>query len=587
MCKRILSVPLCIVMILSFSVVSLAEDERIPKAGDHIFFGHYEQDNDLTNGPEPIEWIVLDVKDGKALLLSKYILDAKPFNEELNDHVWGTSSIRKWLNDEFMNDAFTDDEQAAIIVTKVDNRTFQNENWYNGADDTLDLVFLLSYFEATKYNITSTQSLNGPSEYAEPKVELYMDTRNDGIIKADGDYFLEYWWLRTPASWDRICVCRPSKNSDYGEYRISSLGVRPAMRVDLVKFTQPVPEPAEPESFDLIPLTASVTPNTTLADTPWKLWLPDGFTADELTEADLAENYIGYYLRDDDIIAVQYYDHTYSLAEWQNELANRGFTVKGLYQINGAEGVLYQNEEEDFLTASVLDGKGKLLEVSFYPYSKMTEEADTVISSIQQETSRRKLSGAGGNTKTTSDSATTTEPAGKAFAPQEEAYKAMVDAYKAGNYSDSYSYYEQAKGYQDADKYGNLLKARLCYDLKLKDSEIESLEKAIVSDIDFADSKDVLVCNSAIAHYYLHGFWKSSNGMHSYEVKDNGSTSTTVPVVPRTGNYYDIVNGTYWRYFEGKWDERTAVFDFKPISKSTMEIYSYQVKQSYTLNKTR
>ena len=164
MCKRILSVLLCIVMILSFSVVSLAEDERIPETGDHIFFGHYEQDNDLTNGPEPIEWIVLDVKDGKAMLLSKYILDAKPFNEKLNDHVWGTSSIRKWLNDEFMNDAFTDDEQAAIIVTKVDNRTFQNENWYNGADDTLDLVFLLSYFEATKYNVTSTQSLNGPSE---------------------------------------------------------------------------------------------------------------------------------------------------------------------------------------------------------------------------------------------------------------------------------------------------------------------------------------------------------------------------------------------------------------------------------------
>ena len=26
---------------------------------DHVFFGHYEQDNDLTNGAEAIEWRVL------------------------------------------------------------------------------------------------------------------------------------------------------------------------------------------------------------------------------------------------------------------------------------------------------------------------------------------------------------------------------------------------------------------------------------------------------------------------------------------------------------------------------------------------
>ena len=56
MCKRFLCLMLCILLILSFSVFSFAEDDRIPEAGDHIFFGHYEQDNDLNNGPEPIEW---------------------------------------------------------------------------------------------------------------------------------------------------------------------------------------------------------------------------------------------------------------------------------------------------------------------------------------------------------------------------------------------------------------------------------------------------------------------------------------------------------------------------------------------------
>ena len=54
--------------------------ESFRTVGNIVAFGRYEQDNDLTNGPEPIEWIVLDVVDGektKALLLSKYGLDAK------------------------------------------------------------------------------------------------------------------------------------------------------------------------------------------------------------------------------------------------------------------------------------------------------------------------------------------------------------------------------------------------------------------------------------------------------------------------------------------------------------------------------
>lgn len=40
---------------------------------DHVItFGAYEQDNDLTNGKEPIEWIVLDVdkKTNRALVIS-------------------------------------------------------------------------------------------------------------------------------------------------------------------------------------------------------------------------------------------------------------------------------------------------------------------------------------------------------------------------------------------------------------------------------------------------------------------------------------------------------------------------------------
>ena len=43
--------------------------------GDYVIFGTYEQDYNTENGPEPIEWLVLDKKEGKALVLSKYCLD--------------------------------------------------------------------------------------------------------------------------------------------------------------------------------------------------------------------------------------------------------------------------------------------------------------------------------------------------------------------------------------------------------------------------------------------------------------------------------------------------------------------------------
>lgn len=316
------------------------------------------------------------------------------------------------------------------------------------------------------------------------------------------------------------------------------------------------------------------------------MWLPEGFEADELTEADIEDNYIGYYLRKDDIIAVQYSDNSSTLAGWKNELADRGFTIEGLYNLNSSEAVLYRDEDADTMTASVLDGKGKLLEVTFYPYSTMSEEADSVISSIQQEASKKRLSGAAGSSKTASDSEGANNAA-PTTASQEEAYQEMVAAYKAGKYKDSYSYYEQAKGYKDADKYGNLLKARLCFDLKLKDSEIEALEKAIVNDIDFADSKDVLVCNSKMAHFYLLGYWRTSNGMHGYEVSSDWYSNTTVPAIPKSGDYYTILDGTYWSYFDGKWDDRVAQYKFTPISKSKMEMYSYQAKQSYTFSKIR
>ena len=91
--------------------------------GYYITFGHYEQDNNLDNGKDTIEWQVLylDRTNNRALVISRYALDCQPYNNENTNVTWETCSLRAWLNDEFLASAFSEDEQNYILMTNVDN----------------------------------------------------------------------------------------------------------------------------------------------------------------------------------------------------------------------------------------------------------------------------------------------------------------------------------------------------------------------------------------------------------------------------------------------------------------------------------
>ena len=117
--KKIISMTLAIVLCLTlFTSTVLAEAGNKLEPGAGITFGHYEQDNDLANGAEPIEWVVLEVSGNKALLISHYGLDAKPYNTDYIDTTWETCSLRAWLNSDFLNTAFTAEEQTAILTSE-------------------------------------------------------------------------------------------------------------------------------------------------------------------------------------------------------------------------------------------------------------------------------------------------------------------------------------------------------------------------------------------------------------------------------------------------------------------------------------
>ena len=175
-----------------------------------IPFGHYEQDNNPGNGPEPIEWLVLDIQDGKALLLSKYGLEAKAYNTKFVDITWENCTLRTWLNGEFLAKAFSAEEQSAILLTEVDNSDAQGFDWSiqtgekntTGGNNTEDRIFLLSYAEANRYLDVQYKQSNdniksrvAPTEYAIQNGAFVNDRTKTEEGGSSGD-----WWLRSPGT---------------------------------------------------------------------------------------------------------------------------------------------------------------------------------------------------------------------------------------------------------------------------------------------------------------------------------------------------------------------------------------------------
>lgn len=131
------------------------ERKQEMKVNDEVTFGRYEQDKNENDGTEPIEWIVKEIKGDKVLLVSKYVLDCREYNEEKINVTWETSSVRKWLNHDFLKAAFSDEEEAIILEADVPNGEAEQpvkEKWNPVAGkDTKDKVFLLSYPEVLRY----------------------------------------------------------------------------------------------------------------------------------------------------------------------------------------------------------------------------------------------------------------------------------------------------------------------------------------------------------------------------------------------------------------------------------------------------
>ncbi len=196
---------------------------------------------------EPIKWRILEEENGEALIFSELAIDSRDFYHSKSDqNIYGLtthannyehSNIRKWLNNEFYNYAFSQLEQSSILLTIVDNSaatTMDAENQYACAE-TYDWVFLPSRKDVlnAEYGFTTTTDWTETrykKSTAYAKAQGCENSTNSGI---NGN---SSWMLRSPYYNGSATVrnVNPDGCAEYGSDVISTFGgICPMLRINL------------------------------------------------------------------------------------------------------------------------------------------------------------------------------------------------------------------------------------------------------------------------------------------------------------------------------------------------------------------
>lgn len=163
-------------------------------------------------------WIVLEKSNTDILLVSESFVDKRLANEYTGSseygkyRCWSQSTLRSWLNGEFISESFYSEEQALLKTNTITTAEY-NVDGYDGWGEeeitvtTEDAVYIPSIEDVEKYYIkppTSSSSGDDPG---------WLRDRGHGI------------------AFQSTLNCDGSYGSEWHHY--SSYGVRPIIRVDL------------------------------------------------------------------------------------------------------------------------------------------------------------------------------------------------------------------------------------------------------------------------------------------------------------------------------------------------------------------
>ena len=222
------------------------------KVGDIVKFGKYEQNGNTSDGAEDIEWYVLDKGEAGLTLITKDAIQNKMFYSENAKTSWVNSDLRKWLNEEFVNEAFSNNEKGMLRNRNNDNSdgvhsidvvyVLSREEAYSYFGITADLLAAKpdSYEKACEYFLKNVDSrlYARPSAYAVQNGAFAWTSENSkkmqqfygvDVSKAEGT---TGWWLRdTDEQGNSAAYIDSMGNINGTTYVNDALGIRPVINV--------------------------------------------------------------------------------------------------------------------------------------------------------------------------------------------------------------------------------------------------------------------------------------------------------------------------------------------------------------------
>ena len=173
--------------------------------GNILLLGSYEQDGIIENGKEPIEWKVVSISDTELVLISRYGLDYQPFDSNVGRDVseWKTCTLRNWLNNDFYDKAFSEEEKTCILekeLSNIDNPI----NGMHGGDNTIDKVFIPNYLDIVGDNWVEDeyfpQELHSEWTCAITEYVKGLGIKSNDNTYAENNQTSYSWILRTPGT---------------------------------------------------------------------------------------------------------------------------------------------------------------------------------------------------------------------------------------------------------------------------------------------------------------------------------------------------------------------------------------------------
>ena len=218
--------------------------DTIPPKIKYQYLNGYHTGNTYYFKYEPLIWRVLDPSEG--YVMCNQIIDSQAYQDYIyyNDGKyynsmdctnyasdWTTSSLRGWLNENFYNTSFTDNQKAQILTTHNENKCKGYYSTYNSAD-TYDKIFPITYFDArnSEYGYASgrrvydtARKLYGTDYALCQGLEVETEPVGDGTSP---------WWLRTPDSdFRKATIVEHDGNEDSAPFvGLTRIGVVPALK---------------------------------------------------------------------------------------------------------------------------------------------------------------------------------------------------------------------------------------------------------------------------------------------------------------------------------------------------------------------